>query len=157
MMQRHRQMRDRDPEAGGMLFAQITAKAISIEEATEPQRPDQRWRFGFWPCNKTQQRIIDDFFKAGLHFVGEWHTHPEARPRPSDLDLRSMADCFRKSRHNLKAIVMIIQGTELPPDGLWVSLHNGKSCRALHPDICKCDGVGSESRVECTEYRRGKT
>jgi integrative and conjugative element protein (TIGR02256 family) len=130
-MQRHRQLRERDSEAGGMLFARISPEAIRIEDATEPQRSDWRWRFGFWPCNRTQQQVIDAKFKIGLHFVGEWHTHPEPRPHPSALDFDSMEKCFLHSRHQLKAIIMIILGTSPAPEGLWVSLHNQKGNRRL--------------------------
>lgn len=132
-MERHRQLRDRDPEAGGMLFARITAEEIRIEEATEPRRTDRRWRFGFWPCTKTQQQVIDARFKAGLHFVGEWHTHPELHPNPSTLDFTSMERCFLGSRHELKALVMVILGTAPTPTGLWVSLHNQRGHRRLKP------------------------
>lgn len=132
-MRRHRQLRNGDPEAGGMLFARISAEAISIEEATEPQRVDRRWRFRFWPCNKTQQRIIGARFKAGLHFVGEWHTHPETAPHPSGLDFTSMEKCFLTSRHELKALVMVILGTAYGVDALWVSLHHQKGSRRLKP------------------------
>jgi integrative and conjugative element protein (TIGR02256 family) len=128
---RHRQLRDGLPEAGGMLFAQISVSEVSIVEATEPQISDRRSRFSFWPCTLAQQRSINTKFKAGLHFVGEWHTHPEPRPHPSGLDFDSMEQCFLKSRHELKALVMVILGTDPIPNGLWVSLHNGRGCQPL--------------------------
>lgn len=114
-----------------MLFARISPAAILIVEATEPRRSDRRWRFGFWPCTKTQQQIIDARFKTGLHFVGEWHTHPELHPLPSSLDFTSMEKCFLGSKHELKALVMVIVGTASPPSGLWVSLHNQNGYRRL--------------------------
>lgn len=140
-MRRHRQLRNGDPEAGGMLFARISARAISIEEATEPQHADRRWRFGFWPCSQTQQRIINARFKAGLHFVGEWHTHPEPIPHPSGLDFASMERCFLTSRHELKALVMIILGTAHGVDALWVSLHHQRDRRQLKPIA---DSIGTK-------------
>lgn len=132
-MNQYRQLRECDPEAGGMLFARISQDAILIEEATEPRRNDRRWRFGFWPCTKTQQQVIDARFRAGLHFVGEWHTHPEPHPHPSNLDFTSMEKCFLDSRHELKALVMVILGTAPLPSGLWVSLHNQKGRHRLKP------------------------
>lgn len=130
-MVQHRQLDERDPEAGGMLFAKISSTEILVEEATEPRRSDRRWRFGFWPCTKTQQQVIDARFRAGLHFVGEWHTHPERHPHPSNLDLTSMEKCFLGSQHELKALVMVILGTAPVPAGLWVSLHNQRGYRQL--------------------------
>lgn len=133
-MERHRQLGDRAPEAGGMLFAKVSPREIRIEEATEPRRSDRRWRFGFWPCTQNQQRVIDARFAAGLHFVGEWHTHPEAHPRPSGLDLASMENCFLNSRHELRALVMVILGTAPLPDGIWVSLHGSRGFRRLRAE-----------------------
>lgn len=34
-----------------------------------------------------------------------------------------MEDCFQKSRHQLKAFVMVIVGRAAFPEGLWVSIH----------------------------------
>ena len=130
-MAKHRQLKDADAEAGGMLFARISTEFIRVEEATEPQQSDRRSRFSFWPCTPTQQRQIDSRFKKGLHFIGEWHTHPEPRPHPSGLDLASMEKCFRESRHELKALVLVILGTDALPDGLWVSLHSRRGFRRL--------------------------
>lgn len=130
-MQKHRQLREGAPEAGGILFARISRDTINIEEATEPQPVDRRSRFSFWPCTSTQQRLINARFKEGLHFIGEWHTHPQPYPHPSGLDLESMKKCFRESQHELKALVMIIRGTDDSPNGLWVSIHNRRNYRRL--------------------------
>ena len=59
-----------------------------------------------------------------LGYLGDWHTHPEREPSPSSWDLESMEDCFKKSRHQLKAFVMVIVGRAAFPEGLWVSLHD---------------------------------
>ena len=37
----------------------------------------------------------------GLHFVGDWHTHPEAVPTPSSSDIRTIKEAVAKSRHHL--------------------------------------------------------
>lgn len=127
----YRQTQVRAPESGGMLFARIEAGCVRIVHATEPNGEDKRSRFSFTPALKRQQAVIESQFKAGLHFVGEWHTHPEPSPTPSGLDLNSMNECFRKSTHQLKGLVMLIVGTSTAPDGLWVSLHDADSYRQL--------------------------
>lgn len=122
-IERFRQASSFAPEAGGMLLATIEPGLIRVIRATEPAPADKRTRFAFFPKLSHQQRVIDKQFRSGLHFIGEWHTHPEPRPTPSSVDLRSMADCFRDSRHQLTSIVMLILGTEASFDGLWISLH----------------------------------
>ncbi len=130
-IERFRQTKRSTPEAGGMLLASIEPNLVRLVRATEPAPIDRRTRFAFIPKLKHQQRIIDEQFLSGLHFIGEWHTHPEPRPTPSSVDLRSMAECFRDSRHQLASLLMLILGTEVSFHGLWLSLHTGTAFNRL--------------------------
>jgi hypothetical protein len=56
--------------------------------------------------------------------VGDWHTHPEALPGPSGLDIASISDSVRKSTHALNGFLLVIVGQAEPPDGLLVSVHD---------------------------------
>lgn len=111
-------------EAGGLLFATFQLPSIHIVDASEPHILDGRDRFRFFPNRLLQRRLIKKKFKQGLHFVGEWHTHPEPTPRPSLLDLESMGEAFLKSRHELNWFLMIIVGNKEDALRLWVSVHN---------------------------------
>lgn len=110
-------------EAGGQLFARISGNRWEIVKATGPRRADYRRRFRFFPSRKEEQSEINTSFEDGLHYVGDWHTHPEEQPTPSDLDRRSMAEVVRSSQHQLPGFLMIIVGTDETPNGLWVSFH----------------------------------
>jgi integrative and conjugative element protein (TIGR02256 family) len=74
---------------------------------------------------------IKSCFSDGLHFVGDWHTHPEGEPTPSSVDIKSMEDCFKKSSHQLEAFMMVIVGQAKFPKGLWVSLHGSTDWERL--------------------------
>ncbi len=128
---RYRQTSGRTLEAGGQLFARFSGRRVILEEATTPGRGDRRTRFSFWPSRLRERREIRSRFLKGLHYVGDWHTHAQNRPEPSELDLESMADCFTKSRHELIEFVLIIVGTVDPPDGLSASLHSGDAVITL--------------------------
>ncbi len=112
-------------ESGGLLFAEFDLPIIRIIEASPPHKSDKRWRTLFVPNRILQRQFIKQHFKQGLHFVGEWHTHPQDKPSPSDLDLGSMADSFLQSHHELNYFVMIIVGKATDSLELWVSVHNG--------------------------------
>lgn len=99
--------------------------------ATGPNATDRRGWSWFMPDQVKQNVEIKRLFQAGLHFVGDWHTHPETNPHPSKWDLESMQDCFKKSRHELKAFLMVIVGRRDFPKGLWVSLHDRTSWERL--------------------------
>jgi integrative and conjugative element protein (TIGR02256 family) len=117
-----RQAKDRDKEAGGQLFAHFNGSDVVILEATRPTILDRRSRHSFKPNRFLQRREIRKKHAAGLHFVGDWHTHPETTATPSNDDLTSMQDCFRRSRHDLTAFILIIVGIAPPPDGWYVAL-----------------------------------
>ena len=69
----------------------------------------------------------------GLHYVGDWHTHPDPVPLPSMTDLHSISECLIRSRHELNAFVMVIVGTAPLPEALHVSVHDGTSHTVLKP------------------------
>jgi integrative and conjugative element protein (TIGR02256 family) len=128
---RFRQIRG-EPEGGGLLFAEFELPIIRISTVTTPHTTDRRWRMLFVPNRILQRRVIKEQFKRGHHFVGEWHTHPEPSPTPSNLDLASMRDAFLKSGHELNYFITVIVGNRADKLALWVSVHDGNHFRRLN-------------------------
>lgn len=133
-MDRFRQLRPNDKEAGGQLFATFDGGDTVIAEATGPKWLDRRSRHGFRPNRLLQQFEIRERYARALHFVGDWHTHPEAIPSPSFEDLRNMTDCYERSLHDLRAFIMLIVGTAPAPGGLHVALVDGSAVQTMIPD-----------------------
>lgn len=129
----HRQLGAGDAEAGGQLFARLSARRVDIEVATGPRPADRRARFYFAPSRIHERREIRDLHRRGLHYVGDWHTHPEPRPSPSSLDLRNIRDIFTQSRHAYAGILIVIVGQLEPPAGIFVGIANGREIAALVP------------------------
>jgi integrative and conjugative element protein (TIGR02256 family) len=127
----YRQLRWYHREAGGQLFARFNDCYILIEEATGPRRTDRRTRTSYVPNRRAEQIEIFDRHRRGLHYVGDWHTHPEEFPRPSFLDDASIAECVKKSHHVLNGFVLVIVGQAEPPTGLHASLHDGTAAFTL--------------------------
>ena len=121
-------------EAGGQLFAKISNDAIVIQKATPPRPGDRRGRFLFWPNRVAEQTEIDLEFASGLHYVGDWHTHPQRIPKMSSTDKRNIQKCFSMSDHDLSAFLMIIVGNAPFPKGLSVSLHSSANVLSLQPE-----------------------
>lgn len=119
-------------ESGGLLFADFCFPEIVIKLATIPNKKDKCARYSFIPCRNIQRKIVFEKYKTGLHYIGEWHTHPVAYPTPSNLDINSMKDTFLKSKHELNFILMIIVGSSKEKLQLWCSLHNAKEMIQLH-------------------------
>lgn len=140
---RHKQLRLRQPEAGGQLFAVLDKKRIEVVLATGPRPADRRSRMSYFPNRSAEQLEINAKHLEGLHFIGDWHTHPQDIPEPSRRDLASMADCFSRSKHDLNAFVMVIVGRTVFPDGLHVSVHDGAEYSKLSP-FTVSDGARGE-------------
>jgi len=131
---KHRQSRWWSREAGGQLFARLELPDIIVEDATGPRSCDWRTRFSYRPSRAAEQQEIRSRYVRGLHFVGDWHTHPEDIPRASHLDIASMQDTVSKSAHSLNGFVMVIVGTGNLLQALAVALCDGKSTFFLEPE-----------------------
>lgn len=157
---KHRQVGPRAPEVGGQLFATFEKLRVRVTQATGPRDADQRSRFSFFPNRGRENSEIKEQFAGGLHYVGDWHTHPERQPSPSSVDLDSMADCFRNSTHSLSHFVMIIVGQDASPVGLWVSLHTTKKYARMNlVSIAKASSEANSHNLrhdaDCGQKRKG--
>lgn len=110
-------------EAGGQLFAFITHKRWVVAKATGPRTTDFRSRFGFRPDRKAEKAEILALFQEGLHYVGDWHTHPQNVPSPSHTDVRNITETVQASEHSLPGFLMAIVGRLPVPESLWLSFH----------------------------------
>jgi integrative and conjugative element protein (TIGR02256 family) len=126
-----RQLRRRDREAGGQLFARLTPPSVIVTDATGPAKKATRSRFSFLPNRVGEQLEINAMYDKGLHYVGDWHTHPAPRGEPSARDFQSIGEVVRHSRHAFGGFLLIVVGTSDPPDGLAVYLHDGKEAHEL--------------------------
>jgi integrative and conjugative element protein (TIGR02256 family) len=137
---KYRQL-EKDPEAGGLLFGVFRLpEKIIIVEASVPSSADKRWRTLFIPNRVKQRILVASKFRDGLHFVGEWHTHPEPTPEPSNLDLTSSIELFRRSKHELRFFVSVIVGNKTDVLSMWVSIHDG----SRHFRLCETSGTSEE-------------
>lgn len=135
-----RQLGIGDREAGGQLFARVEGKVIRVVEATGLRPSDRRSRFSFRPDRKAEQEEIADRHSKGFHFVGDWHTHPEDIPTPSQQDIQSLAEMFRRSTHRLNGMLMVIVGRRSPPEGLFVGIGDQQSLTMLRSPQLEADG-----------------
>ncbi|MDF7774274.1 Mov34/MPN/PAD-1 family protein [Sphingomonas sp. AOB5] len=122
-----RQTRFWHREAGGLLFARISGNMITIEEATGPRPTDRRSRCSYQGDRRAEQQEIDQRHPLGLHYIGDWHTHPEPKPRPSGADDRAMISRISSSKHQLQSFLYVIVGTAAFPDGLALAVHDGRT------------------------------
>ena len=108
---------------------------IEVTIATTPKREDKRSRVSFDRVSPFHRKFaIRAWRRFGrkLDYVGEWHTHPEARPRPSMIDKAEWERLIRTSRAQL--LFVIVGGA-----GLWTGISiPGRS--AVQPMAVFVDG-----------------
>lgn len=132
---RYRQRRWWQREAGGQLFGRFEGGEVIVAETTVPGRTDFRTRHSFRPDRRREQREIARYHQRGLHFIGDWHTHPEPVPHISPVDAESLHEIVHRSRHELNGFVMVIVGTDNPPAGLSVSVSDHSTLTVLTPEM----------------------
>lgn len=113
----------RRPESGGILLGYRRGNHLHIVDATAPQPNDQRRRFQFFRRDINHQKVaIRRWELSGnlMDYVGEWHTHPEAEPTPSSLDMEEWGKicCARQT-----SMAFLIAGWN---GALWLGVGQGK-------------------------------
>lgn len=92
-MMKYRQFKQKDTEAGGILIGRILIENNNfiIDDVSEPMFSDVRKRAKFKRKSETHQAYFDSEWTASdgrCFYLGEWHTHPERNPQPSNIDLK---------------------------------------------------------------------
>lgn len=133
VLSKYGQSKATSKEAGGMLFARFGVGLVSIEHVTTPSLFDFRSRFAFRPSLAHQRDVIMKQFSMGLHFIGEWHTHPQEQPQPSQQDIDTARECLAESKHELNAFVVVVLGVNAAISNAWVGLVSEEEVRRLQP------------------------
>ena len=107
-------------EIGGQLFARIEPGLINVVFASVTAGKSRRTRFGFFPDRDAERADVRSHFKAGLHYVGDWHTHPEDIPNPSSTDVHEIRNIFKQSLHELPFMLLVVVGRRAFPEGLFL-------------------------------------
>ena len=81
-------------EAGGILMGKENKsnENIIINHITVPMSKDERKHNRFIRKDKRHIELFENLYKESdetLRYIGEWHTHPEAIPNFSSIDLKN--------------------------------------------------------------------
>lgn len=118
----------RSIEAGGVLIGRLLRDTndVVIDLASEPMPDDVRSRCSFSRSCAAHQNLIDGAWRESrgtLGYLGEWHTHPEPVPMPSNVDRNDWARRLRRDRYEGERLFFLIVGTQSMR--MWV----GTRCR----------------------------
>ena len=80
-------------ETGGVLLGRNDGPSTVVTVVIGPGPDATHRRFAFDPDQEWQEQAIADAWHAADHhleYLGDWHTHPNGRPRPSKLDITAL-------------------------------------------------------------------
>lgn len=110
-------------ESGGVLIGKVYDNHIEILDCSEPTKFDKRSRYNFNRSFKSAQEFINIKFKNSEGkeiYLGEWHTHPENDPKPSNTDLKNFEKSLKNNILNSHTHFMIIVGITSIYIGIYI-------------------------------------
>ncbi|MGO3751513.1 MAG: Mov34/MPN/PAD-1 family protein [Peptoniphilaceae bacterium] len=113
ILERYIQKGSTSLEAGGVLIGKenYSNKDIVITYATEPFQEDKQTYNRFYRRDKAHVKCFNDLYKSSdgtLRYIGEWHTHPEAYPNYSYIDVNNWFKIKRKGPDKVDYYHLII-------------------------------------------------
>lgn len=107
----HIQFQDNDNEAGGILLGSVHGPHMLVDQATVPTEYDRRFRCLFERMPVGHETIAINRWttsKGTIRYLGEWHTHPEDNPSPSNLDRVEWNQLAMKRRDKRPMLAVIV-------------------------------------------------
>lgn len=111
VLQKHVQHNGSDVESGGILLGHVRGENLEIIEATVPTMWDKRMRFLFERMPFGHQLLAHESWSESngiVRYLGEWHSHPEDWPSPSQLDLLEWKKLAKKRKDNRPMLALIV-------------------------------------------------
>lgn len=116
-----------EPESLGLLVGLVWPRAFWLKHLTFPTPFDNLTRY--W-CSRSQKsalynykllKVINQQSGNQLHYLGEWHTHPETNPRPSTTDYINWQLLPENKFYGRNIRLFMILGTKDPIND-WLGL-----------------------------------
>ena len=103
-------------EAGGLIlgFVDSDTNGLLAEEVTVPGLGDKRSRTSFFRSERHQREaeVWNRKTNGRGTQLGLWHTHPEANPTPSSIDLTDCENVLRDGKFDCDGLLYVIVGTQ---------------------------------------------
>lgn len=104
-----------ESEIGGILLGSIYEDYILVSNISFPNKFDKAGQHSFFRHKKPAQKIVNqEWNRSGgqVIYLGEWHTHFEKGPRPSQVDKRMINAMLKTSKMEIDFILLLIIGYE---------------------------------------------
>ncbi|WP_226580036.1 Mov34/MPN/PAD-1 family protein [Acuticoccus sediminis] len=108
----HNAVKSRRYETGGILIGSYGADGLDIDVVEATPKPKGSLSGWLWfQRGKTGlSELLEDRWRLGLHYLGEWHYHPSAAPTPSGPDIEAMQKIAGDDAYRCRNPLLIILG-----------------------------------------------
>lgn len=112
----HRQyVGTKQAEACGIIIGEIRSNSLRVIDISPPAEDDERSIYSFYRKSKKHQIYLNKVHGMSngvLQYIGEWHTHPEAQPRPSNCDYEGWSQLMLNETFNELPKLLWIAGNQ---------------------------------------------
>jgi proteasome lid subunit RPN8/RPN11 len=100
-------------ETGGILIGRYSSRGwiADVVEATPKPKGSRSGWFWFQRSSTGLATLLEERWRNGLHYLGEWHSHPGGQPVPSGLDIRAMRAIACDGSYCCPAPILVILGS----------------------------------------------
>lgn len=129
LIDKYKQTNFKSTEAGGILLGYRKGKFVHVTSATTPQAKDKRSRFAFFRNDISHQLQALESWKQSqgyMDYLGEWHTHPEAHPTPSTIDITEWGKIYKTVK---RPMIFLILGIS---NDMWLGYINNDNIIQLN-------------------------
>lgn len=99
-------------ETGGIIIGMLSSgPTITITDVTMAQSRDVHHKFRFFRSADGHQSLMDQLWEESGYrkmYLGEWHTHPEAIPSPSRVDICGWKSIAKKTQNTPWTLFIIL-------------------------------------------------
>ena len=122
------QQKNKEFESGGILIGEVYLESSKvIVKKIIFSKNAKRSFTGVNIDKKEMQKELDKIRKESKYtmtYLGDWHTHPEAYPKPSCIDKLSYKITAKKARIQTNFIIFLIVGNhENINDSMWIKTY----------------------------------
>lgn len=110
-------------ETGGILIGYYDGELTAVVDEVVPMPRDSTFGRSWF---RRGQHGLDDLlrnrWRKGLHYVGEWHSHPGGDPAPSGPDRAAMSRIVADPLYRCPAPILLIVGGRAPGFSISVNV-----------------------------------
>jgi integrative and conjugative element protein (TIGR02256 family) len=125
-------------EFGGILLGYVHKEYVEVVEVTVPNQLDSSGPGFFVRSREGAQRSVEEAWErscGALIYLGEWHTHSQANPSPTEIDCVMIKRALAQAQMDIDFLLLLIVGQA---GSFWVGWQTKRGLSELRPRGNRC-------------------